>query len=604
MFLTENLRLRRFRASLPQYAAFPRMAILILLAAIPAASVFPQAARVQAPRTVANGPHTVPFSEATYARSVHVARSIGSDQSGDGSTAKPFASIARALAALRDAAPRKRYAIKVAEGLYEGDTIRLKEMIDLLGGFAAADWKRDIQRHASVLDGGKQRRVLDPANDSRVDGFTIRNGRVRGHGGAILCDGVSPLISNNVFIDNMALGPVSWKPKEYHEDAIDGGAIAVLRGAKPVIERNLFVRNGTEIGRGGAVAFNSKSSGVVRNNVFIENTSGWMDPMMRSSDGGALSIYDHSNPNIEGNTIVGNRAISENDGGGIFVALWSAPEISANVIVGNYGDDDAGGLFVGGQKHHYSSPLDPFPPEDQYLVKVTRNLLAGNANRSGDSGALRLTMECRVLFANNVVVDNLSGVYLQRSELQILNNTFGDAVLFVETKKGIKPAVFANNIIWGPFRSNAPAKVEFNIFKYKPGDAVHDNLNERPGFLEDGVRLIGEKASYRPDRFVTELTLSSPALRPDELMNRVVQIGQRWGVIRSNTGNQVTIWGDFSQDRILQVLSSYQLAAGSPCIDGGSNELGVKVDFLGRKRPVRGEKGLVTDLGAYEYHPK
>ena len=67
----------------------------------------------------------------------------------------------------------------------------------------------------------------------------------------------------------------------------------------------------------------SKSAGTVRNNVFLENTSGWLDPMMRSSDGGALSIYDHSSPNIEGNILVANRAISENDAGGIFVALWA-----------------------------------------------------------------------------------------------------------------------------------------------------------------------------------------------------------------------------------------------------------------------------------------
>jgi hypothetical protein len=605
VFFMKSLRRYHFRARPNEHAAFPEMAILFLLAAIQFAAVLPRAAIAQvAGPARAQGPHTVPIAEATYARSVHVARSIGSDKSGDGSPAKPFASIDRALAALRDTQPGKRYAIKVAEGLYEGETIRLKEMIDLLGGFASADWKRDIQRHGTVLDGGKRHRVLEPANQSRIDGFTIRNGRALGHGGAILCDGTSPLISNNVFLENLALGPASWKPKEYHQDANDGGAIAVVQGAKPLIEQNLFVRNGTEIGRGGAVAFNSKSSGVARNNVFLENTSGWLDPMMRSSDGGALSIYDHSNPNIEGNILVANRAISENDGGGIFVALWASPEISANIIVGNYGDDDAGGLFVGGQKHHYSSPLDPFPPEDQYLVKVTRNLLAGNANRSGDSGALRLTMESRVLFANNVVVDNLSGVYLQRSELQILNNTFGDAVLFVETKPGIKPAVFANNIIWGPFRPNAPAKVEFNYFKYKPGDAVHDNLNEPPAFAEDGMRLIGEKSSYQPDRFVTDLTVASPALRPGELTNRVVQIGQKWGVIRSNTASHVTIWGDFSRDRILQVLPSYQLAPRSRCIDSGSNELAVPVDFLGRKRPIRGVKAAIVDLGAYEYQPQ
>jgi len=578
-----------------------KKSIRFLLAAIPLAAFLPRTAIAE---TIAQGPHTATVEGTLYARIVHVSRSAGSDRSGDGSQARPFASIDRALATLGDLETGKRYAIKVAEGIYVTDAIKLKPAVDLLGGFRATDWHREIERHHTVLDGGNKNRVLQPANDSRVDGFTIRNGRARPYGGAMLCDGSSPWISNNVFLDNMVLGPEPWKPKEYHEDANDGGAIAVLRGGRPLIEKNLFVRNGTQIGRGGAVAFNSKSSGIVRNNVFLENTSGWLDPMMRSSDGGALSIYDHSNPKIEGNVIVGNRAISENDAGGIFVALWSAPEITGNIIVGNYGDDDAGGLFVGGQKHHYSTPLDPFPPEDQYLVRVTRNLLAGNANRSGDSGSMRLTMECRVFFANNVVVDNLSGVYLQRSELQILNNTFGDSVLFVETKKGIKPAVFANNIIWGPFRNNAPSQVEFNYFKYKPGDAVHDNLNEPPAFAQDGLRLIGEKATYRPEQFVTELSVASPVLRPGQLRNRVVQIGARWGVVRSNTAAQVTIWGDYSADRIFQIMPTYQLAPGSRCIDAGSNKFAVSDDFLGRKRPVRGSNADVTDLGAYEYQNK
>ena len=268
MSFVKRLCMFHLRARPNRNAAFAEIAIPFLLAAIPLAAVLPRAAIAQvAGPAITQGPHTIPIAGTTYARSVHVARSIGSDKSGDGSPAKPFASIARGLAALRDAEPGKRYAIKVAEGVYEGETIQLKEMIDLLGGFAAADWKRDIQRHGTVLDGGKRHRVLEPSNDSRVDGFTIRNGRARGHGGAILCDGVSPLISNNVFLDNIALGPASWKPKEFHQDANDGGAIAVFRGAKPVIERNLFVRNGTEIGRGGAVAFNSKSAGTVRNDL-------------------------------------------------------------------------------------------------------------------------------------------------------------------------------------------------------------------------------------------------------------------------------------------------------------------------------------------------
>jgi hypothetical protein len=144
-----------------------------------------------------------------------------------------------------------------------------------------------------------------------------------------------------------------------------------LNGASPQIENNLFVGNTTEVGRGGAVACHGKASPAIVRNVFLSNEAGQKDPM-RSSDGGAISAFDHSHPEIRENLVIGNKALSRNDGGGIFVALWSSPVISGNLIVGNSATDDAGGLFVGGQEHRYGVPLDPVPPAAHFLVRVDR----------------------------------------------------------------------------------------------------------------------------------------------------------------------------------------------------------------------------------------
>ena len=73
------------------------------------------------------------------------------------------------------------------------------------------------------------------------------------------------------------------------------------------------------------------------------------------------------------------------------IGYWSSARVLHNLIVGNQGADDGGGVFVGGQKHHYGTPLDPVPPRDQFLVRFEGNLIAGNKNAAGTSGAMRVT---------------------------------------------------------------------------------------------------------------------------------------------------------------------------------------------------------------------
>jgi pectin methylesterase-like acyl-CoA thioesterase len=59
--------------------------------------------------------------------------------------------VAAALAAVKDASAKKRYAILVAAGTYRESRIQMKPWVDLYGGYAPSDWNtRDVYQHATI----------------------------------------------------------------------------------------------------------------------------------------------------------------------------------------------------------------------------------------------------------------------------------------------------------------------------------------------------------------------------------------------------------------------------------------------------------------------
>lgn len=499
------------------------------------------------------GPKTVIVNLENYHQVIYISSKNGSDEKGNGSANQPWASISFALDQIQDAEPETRYAVFISSGDYAHTPIKMKLYVDLYGGFEPSKWERDIEKNRTILTGGEERRVIIGANHTRLDGFVISNGRIRGKGAGILCDGVSPTITNNIFVSNKTLAPIPWNPKFLHETANDGGAIYCENGASPIIENNLFTRNATENGRGAAIAFHNHCNGRIANNVFLTNTTGLNDPM-RSSDGGAISIFDWSSPTIENNIILNNQALASNDAGGLFVALWSSPMIRKNIFVGNKCDDDAGALFVGGQEHRYDRPLDPLPGEEKFFVTIDSNIFIGNSNPSKNSGAMRFTMESRGVFSHNIVAHN-SGIYFQRSEVTIEKNIVLDDFLLIETKAGLKPGVIRNNILWGNISIETEATVTDNYLK----NPREGNFNSSPGFVNDWIELQAIAATYRPKQFLTSVLVSNCIFKNNELANRVVKAGDQWGVIKSNNKKDIEIWGNFSGEIHFSALPGYQL---------------------------------------------
>jgi hypothetical protein len=515
------------------------------------------------------GPTTGDLDLASYDAVYYVSPHRGSDQTGKGSRGQPWQSVNLALAQIRDASSTNRLAVLVSAGAASMDTIQMVEHVDLLGGFSGSDWRRDVRAHRTILSGEGVRRVVVGADQALLDGFVITGGRVRGKGAGLLCEGVSPLVRNNVFVDNATLGPENWNPVQLHETANDGGAVYVAQGAAPIFEHNLFVRNETEIGRGAALAFSGGCVGRVVRNVFLNNVSGTKDPM-RSSDGAALSIFDRSSPLIEENLFIGNRALASNDGGGVFIALWSAPKVTRNAFLGNYGDDDGGALFVGGQEHRYDRPLDALPEVADFFVDIRENVLAGNSNRSRNSGAMRFTMEARGRFSNNVLVEN-TGLYFQRSEVEIAHNTIMDDFRFVETKENLGPSRISNNLIWGRLQLGIPVGLEGNNLK----EAVPDGANSsrQPVFVGDSMTLSVESSTYQADRFVTRL-LVADGFEGNGLAGRIVEWEGRYSTVVASERRELEVFGDFSAARSIRILGTHRLVEGSgkPLSQGASRQ--------------------------------
>jgi hypothetical protein len=524
-----------------------------------------QNAHTQSP-SPAIGPRTEVIAEDKYHKIFYISPS-GSDADGTGSKSHPWQTLSFALLQINDAVETSRYAIYSGQGTYSEKTITLKPYVDLYGGFNSSNWQRDIFKYPSILNGSRKFRVLIGTDHARLDGYFISRGWIRGKGGGLLCDSSSPVVTNNIFSYNKTLAPEAWNPNLRHEIANDGGAIYAYNGAKPIIKNNIFFKNNTEIGRGAGISLHSKCGGEIANNVFMYNRAGLVDPM-RSSDGGAISIFEWSRPIIENNIILENEALTSNDGGGIFSAYWSSPQILKNVFVGNYCGDDGGGLFTAGQNHHDEIPplFDTIPDKKDFYIHIRENVFIGN------NEALEFTMESKGVFADNIVAHNgeksthPAGVYFQRSEAHIINNTILDPFLMnfktfdaKQSSDGLGPSIIRNNHFYGRVILDVEATLENNFIL----DDHRNNSNMPPNLANDWMRLNADAVYYDQylirQIFTTRLLINGGSFQPDALIKRVIKAGNRWGVIKSNTSRTIDIWGNLTGEVDFLIFPGYYL---------------------------------------------
>lgn len=527
---------------------FPSPALPALLSALAAL-----AAQARVPGDIgAAGPRTLAVDTAAYVKVYYVSAAAPADD-GDGSRARPWRSLSQAVRRVA-AGSGQRAALLVAAGTYDDDTVVMGEHVDLLGGFSPESWQRDIFAHATILDGRHARRVVVGANHARLDGFVLTRGRAQGHGGAMLCDGTSPTITNNRFELSFTVAPAAFRHDRIHQSGSMGGALACLYESVPVVAHNLFRANHTEIGEGGALVvwgwhrLPGNPRATIEHNVFVGNVSGQADHhRTRSSSGGAVAFSHEASPLFRHNVVAQNRAMGRSDAGGVYCEFFSSPTIEHNWIVGNEGDDDGGGLYTMRQ----GEPL------------IRHNLFAGNWTTMGGIGGIRVSKEGRARVVDNHIVWNQSGGglymadgYLHLEGNLIADNRKGPGLRLQQNFPYFQPSRVAKNRF---LRNEEGAVMIAKIAGAAPVQEGNEVKDGPP--LAPAARWTITRAAFDPRRGQSTLQVAGGPAPAGSLAGATVWTGRRWGVVAGAGAGTLTIWGDLTQtgdDSALWLLPDYR----------------------------------------------
>lgn len=152
---------------------------------------------------------------------------------------------------------------------------------------------------------------------SMLDGFTITNGKAN-NGGGIYCANASPILKNNIVINNQAT-------------ANYGGGGIYCSNANPFIYDNSITENTATVAGGGLRL--EYCSPLITHNTISNN---------HAFDGGGIST-DHFNGAVENNVISGNNATRS--AGGFACSYSSSPTVINNTITGNSAKNGGGMYF-------------------------------------------------------------------------------------------------------------------------------------------------------------------------------------------------------------------------------------------------------------------
>src|SRR5688500_16488292 len=260
--------------------------VAALPAMIPMEQVGPQ------PRSYSDKTHrSVPLRP--YAQVIHVA---------PGAEHKM---VAAALASVKDASAKKRYAILVAAGTYNESRIQMKPWVDLFGGYPPGDWK----------NGG---------------GITARGN-------------VQAKILRNVFCNNIAgVKDDTMFHRKVGSRSSPGGAIACSEESSPQISFNVIVMCSAPINNdAGGVWVEGNSIPLINYNWVVGNTSGddgggiyCMGNLYYTDAGERFDISPDAAVPVEDNLIAGNNTVRGGPGG-VRASRFGRIDLRRNTIVAN-----------------------------------------------------------------------------------------------------------------------------------------------------------------------------------------------------------------------------------------------------------------------------
>jgi hypothetical protein len=216
------------------------------------------------------------------------------------------------------------------------------------------------------------------------------------------------------------------------------------------------------------------------------------------------------------------------------------------------------------------------------LVRLANNTIMGNENPSHNSGASRITMQARAELRDNLIARNEGGLYLQSSATDGRNNTLVDDLLVLNDSKASRelpgPTLLTNNILWG--KADVKMDVTFTRNDFR-GHAGGSNIDRDPMFLDDGWN--GPAVGLRRDAAHGSTSFQIEGYSANEsLAGRVIRFGNFWTIVRSAAGREVSAWGvvpaEFGDGPVrIEVLPTYRLQPGSPCIGASENGMNLGV---------------------------
>jgi hypothetical protein len=265
----------------------------------------------------------------------HVATN-GSDITGDGAEAKPFATIQHGIEAASHGDT-----VLVHPGVYK-ENINFNGKNITVGSLFITTSDEDYILQ-TVIDGKRNDHVVTlasgEADTARLSGFTIANGYAHGtpapgsSGGGVFCLNSNPTLTHLKVSSNEAAGEggglyfalcsPTIQDVIITNNLAGGGGGGIRYSYGSVSLENVIVAHNSARSDGAGIQF-YHADGTIRNALIADNSGG--------AKGGGLT-FDGCSPTFINVTIVGNRTAGQ--GGGLNVSYMSQPTLVNSIVWGN-----------------------------------------------------------------------------------------------------------------------------------------------------------------------------------------------------------------------------------------------------------------------------